>query len=126
MRSLSELPIADLRAAGDAIETLLDFRACLPPAGTLVTLAGKFRDDIRDVLGMPLPERASRGQEVVPLDELTTEEFGKLSRAAGVLVGRFTPWMDDPELITGLSGLWETLSIQAAERAQLAEEVSAS
>jgi hypothetical protein len=48
---LTELPKADLRAAGDAIETLIEFRAYLPPAGPLVMLAGKFRDDIRDALG---------------------------------------------------------------------------
>lgn len=95
MRLLSELPKADLRAAGDATETLIEFRAYLPPAGPLVVLAGKFRDDIRDVLGVPLPERAERGPEVRPLDELTSEEFGKLSKAVGALAGRFTPWMDD-------------------------------
>lgn len=125
MRFLSELPKADLRAAGDAIETLIEFRAYLPPAGPLVTLAGKFRDDIRDELGLPLPERPSRGLEVKPLSELAEEEFGKLSKAVGMLVGRFTPWIDDPELIAGLSEMHQLLSVQAAERVQLAEEVSA-
>jgi hypothetical protein len=125
MPLLTELPKADLRAAGDAIETLIEYRACLPPAELLIMLAGKFRDDIRDALGMPLPERASRGQDVRPLGELASGELDKLFRAVGVLVGRFTPWMDDPELIASLSGLHQVLSIQASERARLAEEVSA-
>ncbi len=97
-----------LRAAGDATETLIEFRDYLPPGELLVMLAGKFRDDIR------------------PLDELASEEFGRLVTAVGILVGRFTPFMGDPELITLLGGLRETLRAQSAERDRLQEEVTVS
>lgn len=126
MRQLTDLPIADLRVAGDAAETLIDFRAHLPPEGMLVMLAGKFRDDIRDALGMKRLEPAYRGTEVRPLGGLTGAALDRLAKAAGILLGRFTPFIDDPELITLLSGLHEMLCVQTAQRAQLREEVSAS
>jgi hypothetical protein len=124
MRYLTDLPITDLRVAGDAAETLIDFRAYLPPEGMLVMLTGKFRDDIRDALGMKRLEPAYRGSEIRPLGSLTSAAFDRLAKAAGVLLGRFTPFIDDPELITLLSGLHEMLRIQTAKRGQPREEVS--
>ncbi len=124
MRHLTDLPIADLRVAGDAVETLIDFRAYLPPEGMLIMLAGKFRDDIRDALGMKRLEPAYRGGEIRSLGSLTTVALDQLAKAAGVLLGRFTPFIDDPELITLLSGLHETLRIQTSKRGQPREEVS--
>ena len=127
MRYLTDLPIADLRTAGDAIETLIDFRAYTPPGhGFLITLAGKFRDDIRDVLEMPLLEHAYRGHEVKSLDDLAAEELDHLDKAVDVLVGRFTPFMDDPELVIQLGALHEHLRAETARReAVLREEATA-
>ena len=127
MRYLTDLPIADLRTAGDAIETLIDFRAYTPPGyGFLITLAGKFRDDIRDVLEMPLLEHAYRGHEVKSLDNLAAEELDHLAKAVDVLVGRFTPFMDDPELVIQLGALHEHLRAETARReAVLREEATA-
>lgn len=39
MPSLPELSTAGLRAAGDAIETVIDFREYLPPGGMLLKAA---------------------------------------------------------------------------------------
>jgi hypothetical protein len=126
IRSITELPVAELRVAGDAIETLIDLRAYLPPGGMLIMLAGRWRDDIRDALEMkPLP-RAYRSDETKQLDELGAEQFGRLAGAVGILLDRFAPFMDDPELGRLLRVLRGLLNDQKAERARLAEEVKAS
>ena len=75
-----------------------------PPEGMLVILAGKFRDDVRDALGMKRLEPAYRGTEVRPLGGLTGAGLDRLAKAAGVLLGRFTPFIDDPELRSGDRG----------------------
>lgn len=126
MRSITELPIADLREAGDAAETLIELRAYLPPEELLVMLAGRFRDEIREALEMRRLKPACRGPEGKPLDELTSSEFERLVRAVDVLVNHFTPFMDDPELIPLLSGLHELLRIQSVERAQLQASIGVS
>jgi hypothetical protein len=116
MPSLAELPIADLRVAGDAVETVIEFRAYLPPGEMLVMVAGRFRDDIRELLRVPRLEPAHRGAEVKPLDSLESADLYRTAKAVGVLVGRFTPYIEDPELITLLSDLDELFRIRVSDR----------
>jgi hypothetical protein len=126
-----DLPMNDLRLAGDTIETVIDRRAYLPPDEKLVMFAGSFRDDIRELLGMPDLGAARRGAEVEPLSEMSEEDFGNLRQAVAVLLGQFTKWMDDPDLVTLLKVLHELLAIDEARRdalkaAELKEEVTVS
>jgi hypothetical protein len=126
MRSLTELPIADLRVAGDAVETVIEFGAYLPPGEMLVMVAGRFRDDIREQLRVPHLEPAHRGTEVKPLDNLGSADRYRFAEAVGILVGRFTPFMDDPELITLLSDLDELFRIRVSDRTEPREDARAS
>jgi hypothetical protein len=105
MRSLTELSIDDLRTAGDAIETVIEFRENLPPGELLVMLAERFRDDIREVLKMKPPERAHCGQEIKALADLEAGALDRLTQAVDVLLGRFARFMEDPELTVQLGSL---------------------
>jgi hypothetical protein len=127
MRSMTDLPTDALQVARDAADVLVKFRGYLPPDGWLVLLAGKFRDDVRDVLELePLPP-VYRGRERRSLDELTSVELDTLAGAVGILLqDRFTSCMDDPELAIRLSDLRAMLDIQKAERAQIQAEIGAS
>jgi hypothetical protein len=116
-----DLPITDLRLAGDTIETVIEFRAYLPPGEHLVVFAGSFRDDIRELLGMPELGVARRGTEVKPLSEMNDEDFGTLCQAVAVLLGQFTVWMDDPELVILLNALHDLLTGDEARRDALKE-----
>jgi hypothetical protein len=126
MPSISQLSIADLRVAGDATETLIDFRAYLPTEGMLVMLAGRWRDDIREALGVRPVERAYRGSEVKPLDEMPDLEFDQLAKAVGVLVGRFMAAMEDPVLPKLLRELESSLDTQETKRAELQASIGPS
>ena len=124
-------PITDLRLAGDAVETLIEFRAYLPPDEKLVMFAGTFRDDIRELLGMPELAVAKRGAEVEPLSEMPNEDFTNLFQSVAVLIGKFTTWMDDPELVILLKTLHDLLRMEETRRdalkaAELKEEVTVS
>jgi hypothetical protein len=126
-----DLPITDLRLVGDTIETVIDLRAYLPPDKDLVIFAGSFRDDIRELLGMPELAAVRRGIEVEPLSEMSDEDFGKLLAAVAVLLDQFTKWMDDPELVVLLKALHDLLTVEEARRgalkaAELKEEVTVS
>lgn len=126
-----DLPITDLRLAGFSIETVIDRRAYLPPGEKLVMFTGTFRDDIRDLLGMPSLDHPKRGAEVKPLSEMSDEDFGILFAAVAVLLGQFRKWMDDPELAILLNALHGLLRIDEARRdalkaADLEEEVTVS
>jgi hypothetical protein len=125
MRSLTEMTPDELEEARRAAETLIRFRAYLPPDAILVMLAGRFRDDVREVLGMEPEPRAYRGQERNSLDEVTSAELNSVAAATGILLDRFTPFMDDPELVTLLLQLRERLNGQKAERAQLQASIGA-
>ena len=118
MTQITELPTADLRAAGDAIETLIDLRAYLPPSGMLIMLAGKLRDDIRDMLQVRPLEPAERGPEVKLLGDLEDTDLDRLDKAVGVLLGRFTRFMDDPEMQPLLTALQARLAVELFARAQ--------
>ena len=117
MTQITELPTADLRAAGDAIETLIDLRAYLPPSGMLIMLAGKLRDDIRDMLRVR-PLAGQRGPEVKLLGDLEDTDLDRLDKAVGVLLGRFTRFMDDPEMQPLLTALQARLAVELFARAQ--------
>ena len=119
MQSITELPTPDLRNAGDAIETLIELRTYLPPDGMLVMLAGRLRDDIRDMLGMKPLERVDRGSEVKPLGDLPGTDLDRLDKAVGVLLWRYTRFMDDPELLALLTALQPQLPAESSRRAQL-------
>jgi hypothetical protein len=98
MRTIADLPKDDLRVAGDAIETVIEFRAYLPTDGMMIILAGRFRDDIREELGVPPLTPAGRGPERKLLDDMEDADLGRLLEAVLILNGRFTGYMDDPEL----------------------------
>jgi hypothetical protein len=91
----------------------------------LVMLAGRWRDDLRDALKMEPLERAYRGRESQSFDELTSTELGTVSFAADILLDRFVPFMDDPELSKLLRELCGLLDDQKAERARIRAETSA-
>jgi hypothetical protein len=116
MPSLSELSKAKLRDAGDAIETVIEFRDYLPPGGMLLMLAGRWRDDIRELLDMPPLERVSRGKHRKPLGSLEPEDLERLAQAVILLVGSLTGYMDDPELSSRLTDLLGTLAFEQRAR----------
>jgi hypothetical protein len=114
--SLRGLPIDDLRTAGSAIEDVIDFVACLPESGMLLMVATCFADDIRERLELPTIGRITPVPRP-PLAQLSLEDLSRLDKAVGVLLGRFTGNMEDPELITLLTGVQTMLGpiVLAAE-----------
>jgi hypothetical protein len=125
VQTIAELSKDQLRVAGDAIESVIDLRAYLPTDGTLIMLAGRFRDDVREELGVPPLDPAGRGPERKQLDDLGDEQLDRLATAVTTLVGRFRPFIDDPELAKQLSDLHARLSVRLYARAT-AEEAKAS
>jgi hypothetical protein len=123
MRSLTEMSPDELHVAHDAAAALLRFRVCSPPGGMLVMLAGKFRDDVRDVLELELEPPAHRGRDHRSLDELTSVELDTVAGATGILLGRFASYMDDPALVPLLRELRDSLNVQKSERARLWAEI---
>ena len=103
MSSLTELSTAGLRDAGDAVETVIEFRDYLPADGMLLMLAGRWRDDIRELLGMPPLGPVKRGPKIKAIEGITDSDLDRLFEAALMLNGRFTGYMDDPELVRRLS-----------------------
>jgi len=125
MPALAELPSDALHVAHEAASVLIRFRDFLPPGGLLVMLAGKFRDDLGEALELEPGERAYRGRDLRSLDELTSVELDTLDGAVGILLSRFTAYMDDPELAPLLRNLRGPLADQKAERAQIRAEIGA-
>jgi hypothetical protein len=126
MRSLNELPEDALKVALEAAETLVTFNAYLPPGGLLFLLLGRWRDDIREALGMELEELPRRAREHKPLDELTSVELGSVSGAVMILLqARFTWAMDDPALPRLLREYEGMLAKQQTEREQIQVEIGA-
>jgi hypothetical protein len=125
MRSLTELPADELKVALEASETLVTFKAYLPPGGLLFLLLGRWRDDIREALGMEAEELPRRAREHKPLDELTSIEFGSVWGAVMILLqDRFTRVMDDPALPRLLDEFNDSLTAQKTEREQLHASMS--
>jgi hypothetical protein len=125
MPSLTELSTADLRDAGDAVETLIDFRDYLPPGGMLLMLAGKFRDDVRELLRMPPVGRVSRSRERKHFKSMEDADLDRLGKAVAILNSRFSPCMDDPELARLIGSVLGELAFEKAARRVL-EEAKAS
>jgi hypothetical protein len=129
MRSLTELPKDALKVARDSAETLMSFKAYLPPGGLLLMLLGRFRHDIAEILGNEASAEAKRlprrGREHRSLDELTSVELDTVSGAVMILLQeRFRAVMDDPELPRQLEGFQGKLSGQKTERAQIRESMA--
>ena len=125
MPSLTELSTAGLRDAGDAVETVIEFRDYLPPGGMLLMLAGRWRDDIRELLKVPPLERVSRSPERKKFDDLKAAELDRLFEAVLMLNGRFTGYMDDPELVRRLADVLAQVGSARVARVIL-EEAKAS
>lgn len=117
MPFLTDLPIADLRVAGDAVETVIEFAAYLPDERSLIA-AGQWRDDIRAYLGMRSLEPAHGVAITEDLAALEDAGLHQLANAVGTLAGRFTRYMD-AALVTSLSGLDAELHAQLTRRAHL-------
>jgi hypothetical protein len=126
MRSFTELPADALQVARDAADTVVRFRAYLPPGGLLVMLAGRLCDDVREALEMEPVEPAYRGRERRSLDELTSVELDTIAGAVDILLNRFVPYMDDPALAPLLRELRGALDEQKAERVQIQASIGAS
>jgi hypothetical protein len=124
MRSLSELDPDALKVAHDAAETVIGFRAYMP-GGLLLVLLGKWRDDLRDVLGKELEHPPTRGPERPALDELTSIELDTLAGSTGILLDRFTAFMDDPALVDYLRVFRAGLDEQKSERAEIRASIGA-
>jgi hypothetical protein len=125
MRSLTELPKDKLKVAHDATEALMEHKAYLPPGGLLFMLVGRYRDDIREILGMQVEDLPQRGKERRSLDELTTVELDTLSGAVTILLeARFTSAMGDPALPKLLREFDGDLNTQKTERAQLRASIA--
>jgi hypothetical protein len=122
----SEMTADELLEAHRAAEVLAagKFRGYLP-GRMLPVLLGRFRDDVAEALGMPLPALPQRPGPVktAKLDDLTSSELDTLSGAVLVLVTRFTGFMDDPLLPKLLRELRDALMIEKADRARIAEQI---
>jgi hypothetical protein len=116
MASLTELSLDDLRHAGDAVETLIEFRDYLPPGRRLLTLALAFRDDIRQLLAMPTLERVSRSPEHRPLDGLEDVDLTRLSKALVILSPEFADYLTNPEMISRLAAVFGEVTVVVARR----------
>jgi hypothetical protein len=120
MRTATELSIDALQVARDSAETLVKFKAYLPPGGLLLMLTSKFQDDICDALGNGRGDLPRRGRERRPLDELTSVELDTVAGAVSILLQeRFTAVMGDPALPKLLGEFYDSLNEQKAERARL-------
>ena len=125
MQSLTELDSDALKLARQSADTLMKFKAYLPPGGLLVMLLGKFRDDVLETLAVERDPLPKRGTERHPLDELTSVELDSVFGAVGILVGRFTAYMDDPALPDLLGQFHDALNEQKAERVRELEALDA-
>jgi hypothetical protein len=89
MPSLTELSKAELRDAGDAIETLIEFRDYLPGSdGVLLVVATRWAEDIREALGLPPLWYVEAGARK-PLEDLGLKDLKRLDKAAELILSRF-------------------------------------
>lgn len=125
MRSLTELPEEELKMALEAADALMRHRVFLPRGGLLLMMLSRFRDDIREILGMATGRAPGHGKEHRSLDEMTTTELDTVSGAVGALLEvRLTSNMDDPALPKLLREFDAALSEQKKEREQLRAQVA--
>jgi hypothetical protein len=117
MPAITQLSTDKLRIAGDSIETVIEFRDYLPQGGMLLMLAGRWRDDIRELLALPTLGRATHGPERKKLSTLDESDLYRLAEAVIVLVGEFKSSMDDPELHAQLTDFLGAIVIERNTRA---------
>ena len=115
-KPLTELSRDDLRVVLAAVETLIEFRDYLPPGGMLLMLAGRFRDDIRELLGMATLGRVSRGPERKMLSAMDDADLARLSRAVVVLHPEYEDYIDDPEMVRLLAAVFGEVTVTVAGR----------
>jgi hypothetical protein len=125
MRAPTEARSDELREAHEAADTLISerFRSYLP-GRMLPMLLGRFRDDVAEALGMelpPLPQR-SGAVKATKLGDLNSSELDTFLGAVLALVTRFTALMNDPLLPKPLRDLRDSLTIETADRARIADE----
>jgi len=120
MRSLKDLDADALKVALTASDTLTEHKAYMPRGGLLVMLVGRFRDDVREALGMEADDIPRRGKEHRSLDEMTSAELDAAWGAVMILLqDRFTEVMDDPDLPKLLNAYQGALCAQKAQREQI-------
>lgn len=125
MRSLEDLDTDTLKVALNAADTLMEHKAYMPPGGLLVMLLGRFRDDVREALGMETEDIPRRGKKHRSLDEMTSAELDAVWGALMILLqDRFTGHMDDPDLPKLLRAFQGELADQKAERAQIRADMA--
>lgn len=129
MRTFSELTKDQLTEAHDSAGKLISerYRSYLP--GRLLSLLlSRYRDDLAEALGTPLPPLPHRAGPVraVKLSELTTTELDDMSGTAQILATRYADTMDDPALPDMLTKLRDSLATEKAERAGIAAGMRAS
>jgi hypothetical protein len=125
-RSLTSLRPEELQTAQDATTVLVvDYKQYMPPGGLLRMLLSRFRDDIREIIGMTAEGLPGRGGKHHELDELTSTELDAIAGAVTTLLeDGFTATMTDPELAPLLDQFHASLLSQKNERAQLQAEIT--
>ena len=127
MRIPTDTTDDDLREAHHAADTLIadKYRPYLP-GRLLPVLLSRFRDDLAQQLGMELPPLPQRSAvKAAKLDELTNSELNTLTSSVAILGTRFAAFMDDPALASALRDLRNVLVIEKADRARIADEITA-
>jgi hypothetical protein len=66
-------------------------------------LAGRWRDDIRELLAMPPLGRVKRSPKIKAIEGIEDADLDRLFEAVLMLNRRFTGYMDDPELVRRLA-----------------------
>jgi hypothetical protein len=122
---LDKLDADALKVALDASDALMQHKGFMPRGGLLLMLVSRFRDDVRECLGMEAERYPGRGHVFSSLDELTSTELDTVAGAVMILLqDRFTRAMDDPELPKQLVEFQDKLTDQKTERAQIQAEMA--
>lgn len=128
MRTFSELTKDQLTEAHDSADKLISekYRSYLP-GRLLPLLLSRYRDDLAEALGLPLPDLPHRAGQAraVTISELTTGELNEMSGAAQALATRYADTMDDPALPGLLRDFRDVLVIEEADRSDIAAQMRA-
>jgi hypothetical protein len=120
--TVHRLDAGDVKTALEAADNILSFRDFTPPAGLFVMILGRWRDDLRDALGMEPLRPAERGTQIRSLDEPRPPELSTLFKSVMLLnQQRFVKIMDDPQLPEMLEGFEEDLNAHKRKLAAPAE-----
>jgi hypothetical protein len=124
-RSLTSLKPEELSTAQEATTVLVvTHKGYLPPGGLLRMLLSRFRDDIREIIGMTAEGLPKRGEHH-ELDELTSAELDAIADAVTTLLqDGFTAVMTDPDLAPLLDQFHASLIEQKNERAELRASIA--